>query len=35
MDKKVSSKTVHSESCERDPLFEDAARLVHDKKLKN
>ena len=27
MDKKESSKTVHSESCERDPLFEDAARL--------
>ena len=27
MDKKESSKTVHSESCERDPLFEDEARL--------
>ena len=26
MDKKESSKTVHSESCERDPLFEAAAR---------
>ena len=26
MNKKESSKTVHSESCERDPLFEDAAR---------
>lgn len=26
MDKKDSSKTVHSESCERDPLFEAAAR---------
>lgn len=28
MDKKESSKTVHSDSCERDPLFEDAARLL-------
>ncbi len=28
MDKKESSKTVHSESCERDPLFEDAARFI-------
>jgi len=27
MDKKESSKTVHSDSCERDPLFVDAARL--------
>ena len=27
MDKKESSKTVHSDSCERDPLFEDATRL--------
>ena len=26
MNKKESSKTVHSESCERDPLFEAAAR---------
>ena len=26
MDKKDLSKTVHSESCERDPLFEVAAR---------
>ena len=26
MDKKNLSKTVHSESCERDPLFEAAAR---------
>lgn len=26
MDKKESSKTVHSDSSERDPLFEDAAR---------
>ena len=26
MDKKESSKTVHCESCERDPLFEAAAR---------
>lgn len=26
MNKKDSSKTVHSESCERDPLFEAAAR---------
>ena len=26
MNKKDLSKTVHSESCERDPLFEDAAR---------
>lgn len=28
MNKKESSKTVHSESCERDPLFEDAARFI-------
>ena len=27
MNKNDSSKTVHSESCERDPLFEAAARL--------
>ena len=27
MNKKESSKTVHRDSCERDPLFEDAARL--------
>lgn len=27
MNKKDSSKTVHSDSSERDPLFEDAARL--------
>ena len=26
MDKKDVSKTVHSDSCERDPLFEAAAR---------